>query len=416
MKNFEFSLDKQKNDYFAWGLFIPAMLLIGIGLLSIFSATRGSNMESNFFRQLISTGIGLAIMFIIIYLPKNLLKYSSLFVYGACLISLVLVLLIGTEIYSTRGWIRLGTLSFQPAEFAKLGIIMALANFISSKGFDVGNIRDFGISFLTVLFPLGLVFLQPDHGTSSVLFAIFIGMLFWAGFNSFILFFILTLPVMVVMALKGMVYFVIGVITASIISFLFRKNIFLTISAIVIFVIVGFMAPMFYNNLMEHQKARIETFLNPEADPRGTGYNVLQSVMAVGSGELTGKGFLQGTQTQLRYIPMQWTDFIFSVPTEEFGFIGGTTVILLYLLLILKSVKIAKETEDKFHSLMCFGIATVFIYHCMINIGMAIGLMPVMGIPLPFMSYGGTYMIINLIFVGILLNTHRQNKIKRLTV
>jgi rod shape determining protein RodA len=416
MKNFEFSLDEQRKDYFDWGLFVPAMFLIGIGLLSIFSATRGSNMESNFIRQLISTGIGIAIMFVIIFLPKNLLKLSALFVYGACLITLVLVLIIGVEIYSTKGWLRLGTLSFQPAEFAKLGLIMALANFISSKGVDVGNIRDFGISFLTLLLPLGFVFLQPDHGTSSVLFAIFLGILFWAGFNSFVLFFILSLPVLVVMSLKGMIFYVIGVIIASVISVLFRKNIILTIAAIVIFVVVGYMAPLFYNNLMEHQKARIETFLNPEADPRGTGYNVLQSVMAVGSGELAGKGFLQGTQTQLRYIPMQWTDFIFSVPTEEFGFIGGSIVISLYLMLILRAVKIAKETDDKFQSLMCFGIASVFIYHCLINIGMAIGLMPVMGIPLPFMSYGGTYMIINLIFVGLLLNTHRQYKIKRLAV
>jgi rod shape determining protein RodA len=416
MKNFEFSLDEQKKDYFDFGLFIPTMLLIGIGLLSIYSATRSSNMESNFIRQLISTGIGLAIMFIVIFLPKNLLKLSSLFVYGTCIITLILVLIIGVEIYSTKGWLRIGSLSFQPSEFAKLGVIMALANFISSKGVDVGNIRDFGLSLVTLLIPLGLVFLQPDHGTSSVLFAIFLGILFWAGFYTFVLFFVLALPVLVIMSLKGMIYYVAGVIIASIISFIFRKNLILTISAIVIFVVVGYMAPLFYNNLMEHQKARIETFLNPEADPRGTGYNVLQSVMAVGSGELTGKGFLQGTQTQLRYIPMQWTDFIFSVPTEEFGFAGGTVVILLYLMLILRSIKIAMETDDKFQSIMCFGISTVFIYHCMINIGMAIGLMPVMGIPLPFMSYGGTYMIINLIFVGLLLNTHRQYKIKRLAV
>jgi rod shape determining protein RodA len=193
----------------------------------------------------------------------------------------------------------------------------------------------------------------------------------------------------------------------------FRRKIYFSIIAIAVFFAVGFYGQHFYEVLEPHQKKRIDTFIKADADPRGAGYNVLQSILAVGSGGLTGKGYLQGTQTQLRYIPMQWTDFIFSVPNEEFGFIGGALAILLHVALILRAIKIAYDTDSKFYSVMCIGIATVLFYHITINIGMAIGIMPVMGIPLPFMSQGGTALIINMAMVGLLLNAQRYYKLKR---
>ena len=162
------------------------------------------------------------------------------------------------------------------------------------------------------------------------------------------------------------------------------------------------------NRLEPYQRDRIETFMNPGKNPKGKGYNVIQSILAVGSGGLAGKGFLQGTQTQLRYIPEQWTDFIFSVPTEEFGFIGGAGVVVLLAMFILRAVRIALETDSMFFSVIAFGVASVIFYHTAINIGMAIGLTPVMGIPLPFLSSGGSALMVNLTMVGLLFNAFRS--------
>jgi rod shape determining protein RodA len=205
-----------------------------------------------------------------------------------------------------------------------------------------------------------------------------------------------------------------GVVLFSIFAMLFKVSWIQKGIVISIFILIGYIGPLIYDNLLDHQKSRIETFLNPGSDPRGQGYNVIQSMMAVGSGGLSGKGFLQGTQTQLRYIPMQWTDFIFSVPTEEFGFPAGVGIIMAFVFFLIRAINIAKEADDKFYSIAIFGIASVFLYHIIINIGMVIGLVPVMGIPLPFLSYGGTSMIVNLAFVGFMLNAYRNHRRKRL--
>lgn len=414
MKSLEISLEKQKNNYFDWTLFIASAALTLIGILSIYSATRGSGNDTYIIKQLISVGLGFAVMTTIVFLPKNIIQYVWIPIYSVSILLLVLVLIIGEEIYGTQGWIRLGGFSLQPAEFAKFGVITALAGYLSSKGKYINNIRDAGTSILLTILPFLLIYKQPDHGSASVILAIMIGIFFWAGFNSFVIYFIIMIPVLILLALKGTWFFVVGVSLAAVFSFFFRQKMVFTIAVVIIFVSIGYVAPMIYDSLLSHQKARIETFINPGADPRGSGYNVIQSMMAVGSGGWTGKGFLQGSQTQLRYIPMQWTDFIYSVPTEEFGFLGGVAVIVLFAVLINRAVRIASETDNKFQSTLCFGIAVVFIYHVIINIGMVMGLTPVMGLPLPFLSYGGTAMILNFLFVGILLNTHRHYKLKRL--
>ena len=190
-------------------------------------------------------------------------------------------------------------------------------------------------------------------------------------------------------------------------------NIVATVIVAAIFVSAGVVAPLVYEGLAPHQKERIDTFLNPGSNPLGAGYNVMQSLMAVGSGGVSGKGFTQGTQTQLRYIPMQWTDFIYSVPSEEFGFVGGAIVIALHFGLIWRAIITASIVANKFYSIICIGAATIFFYHTTINIGMAIGIMPVMGIPLPFMSYGGTSLIMTMGLGGLILNAHRQHELKR---
>jgi rod shape determining protein RodA len=189
---------------------------------------------------------------------------------------------------------------------------------------------------------------------------------------------------------------------------LFRRSVMVTLLGFSVSLIIGFSTGFVYQHVMlPHQQKRIQTFLNPNLDPQGAGYHVLQSMLAVGSGGLTGKGFLKGTQTQLRYIPEQWTDFIFCVPTEEFGFLGGMLVIVLQIALVYFAIDTASHLRNKYESTICFGVAAIFLYHTTINVGMAIGLVPVMGIPLPFLSKGGSSLVLNMGMVGLLLNFYR---------
>jgi rod shape determining protein RodA len=370
-------------------------------------------MSSFFYKQIIAAGIGFGAILIITFLPERWITNNAYILYGLSIASLILVQFVGVEVHGTRGWIRFGGLSLQPAEIAKLGTLLAIARHLSLKGTDIRTIRDSAIIFVMVALPVYLIIRQPDFGSATVLVAMLLGILLWSGFDIFAIYFVVSIPVIMFLSLIGQIYQVVTVSVLSVCSFFFRKKLVITIGAIAVFVAIGFIAPIIYNNLMDHQKSRIQTFLNPEANPRGTGYNVIQSLLAVGSGGLTGKGFLQGTQTQLRYIPMQWTDFIFSVPTEEFGFIGGALVVGLLAALIHRSISIASEVDDKFYSIVAIGAGSIFLYHTIINIGMAIGLMPVMGIPLPFLSYGGTSLIMNLSLVGLLLRGYRQNKYKK---
>lgn len=414
MKSTSISLENQAVSYIDWKLLGIVLGLLIIGLVSLFSATGASGMEDSFNRQIISIGFGVFGALVLTFLPPNIMRYTSILFYTGSILLLLAVLFVGEEIYGTRGWIRFGGMSLQPAELSKFGVITMLGYFLSSKGTDITNIRDFSISAIIILIPFSLVFLQPDHGTSSVLAALFLGILFWSGFSQFALYFLISIPFIIIFSLKGFWFSVSGVVIFTAITLFFKNKVIYKVLLILFFLGISYIAPNIYENLKDHQKARIETFLNPGADPRGQGYNVIQSMMAVGSGGLTGKGLMQGTQTQLRYIPMQWTDFIFSVPAEEFGFMGSSALVLLFGFLLLRTLNIAYEADDRFYSVASFGIFSVFLYHILINIGMVLGLVPVMGIPLPFLSYGGTSMIVNFAFVGFLLNSYRNYRRKRL--
>jgi rod shape determining protein RodA len=409
-------LAKQTFNTFDIKLFICTLLLLGIGLLSLYSAVHSSEMITVFSKQLVSAGIGIILMVGLFFAPK---EWIRMMLVPSYLISIFLLLLVltplGTEINGTKGWLRLGFLSLQPAELAKPAVIFFAAWRLSNKYTDVNQSNNFFILLLSFLVPSALILLQPDFGSFSVILVLFCGVLYWAGFNGFILYCIACLPIIGVSGLinKTLLYVMTGLF--STLAFFFKRKLLYTVIAIALFVAVGFGAPLIVNKLQDYQQARIETLLNPESDPLGTGYNVLQSILAIGSGELTGKGYLQGTQTQLRYIPMQWTDFIFSVPNEEFGFIGGASIILLFTFLLWRGVKIAFNAQDRTSSIIAAGIVFTILYHCVINMGMTMGIMPVTGIPLPFISYGGSSLIMNLGLVGILLNINKNTLINQST-
>lgn len=407
---FDSKLTEKKVENFDWTTFFTVVALTVFGILSIYSATSTFS-DSLFTKQVISASLGLVVMLSVAFFPHKKLKSLSYIVYGLSLLMLVLVLFIGVRINGTMGWIRLGGFNLQPAEFAKLGLLMALSSYLSEKGRSINKIDILGRSFMLLLPMLVLVMMQPDVGSASVLMAIFIGILFWTGFNSIILLVVVVAPIILIASLSDSVVYLVAAGTFSIAVLVMKGGLPLKIVAVAALFAIGLAGPVVYKGLAPHQQARIDTFLDPASDPRGAGYNVMQSKLAVGSGGITGKGFQEGTLTQLRYIPEQWTDFIYSVPTEEFGFIGGASVIVLFMVLILRSMKLAIENDYTYFKILCFGIGDIFLYHILINIGMVIGMMPVMGIPLPFMSYGGTSLLFNMVLIGLLLNANRTQKI-----
>ncbi len=408
------STDSGTSFRFDFRTFLVTVALVAIGLISIYSATHDPNAgpdagpSATFISQLVFAIGGLAAMISIAFLPERLVRLGTVPLYVFGLLLLVAVLVVGTARYGQKNWIVLGPLSIQPSEIAKFGTLMLAAMFVGREGRDLANWRDVASLIGIVLLPVPLIMLEPDFGSATVYFAMALGIALWAGADLFLLFAIVAPAGVAIAAFFGPVpmYVVLGVVLLAML--MFRRSVLVTLLGFGLSVIVGFSTGFVYSNVLKpHQKQRIDTFLNPNLDPRGAGYHVIQSTMAVGSGGLTGKGFLQGTQTQLRYIPEQWTDFIFCVPTEEFGFVGGTMVLVLLGSLVWLAVDTAAHLRNKFESTICFGIGVVFFYHAAINIGMAVGLVPVMGIPLPFLSKGGSSLLLNMSMVGLLLNFYR---------
>lgn len=399
-------------DYIDFKLLIPVLALTIIGLISIYSSTSTSAANKEFQNQLISSGIAIFGLLFFTLFPEKLMRYIAIPSYGLAVLLLILALLLGQINYGTRGWINIGGKSFQPAEFAKFAVIIMSGFIFTNLNVSIKYLRTFLLVLTLYLLPVMLILIQPDFGTSVVFFAILFGLLYWTGINSFLLFSIAFIPIILILSLKGGIVFWAGIsIFGLIIFFLFKQKFLLKILVFLVTVSISFISPYIFDNLAPHQKARIDNFLNPGQNKKESGYNVAQSVMAVGSGGLLGKGYMQGTQTQLRYIPMQWTDFIFSVPAEEFGFLGASVVLILYYILIKRIIQLAAMTRSRFFSVVCISTASMFIFHTFINIGMVLGITPVMGIPLPFMSYGGTSLIVNYSLVGLILNSHRTNNL-----
>lgn len=400
-------------DRFNFRILAVVLALITIGLLAIYSATNGNAfVADNFKKQVIGAVAGFIIMITLYYLPPKYLQDSAYPFYGITLFLLVLVLFIGKKILGHTSWFSIGGFGVQPSEFAKIATVLTLSKFLSDKKFDrdLSKPRDFLTSVFIGLFPVVLIMMQPDAGTSLVFFAFLLPILYWGGLPNFLLFVIVTPIFLAVSSFLG-TYFFIGVLVISlIILFFFRKNLLISTLVVILFVVAGTSVNLFYKKLQPYQQKRITAVFNPESDALGSGYNVIQSKIAIGSGGMWGKGFLQGTQTQLKYIPEQWTDFIFCMVGEEFGFAGSIVVVFLFFILIILAIGTAYQCKNKFLSLCTIGFASIFMYHAFFNIGMTCGIMPVIGIPLPFMSYGISFLLSNFIMIGIFLNAYRNRK------
>lgn len=346
-----------------WGILVCTILLIIIGLVALFSATQNSDYDE-FKKQIIWLAISAPVIVVVVLIDYSWFSKLSPILYGISLLLLIAVLF--TEpINGATSWFAFGSFSFQPAEFAKIAVILfttyVICKLQKKDKDEINRFWKLGLTLLTIVVPVILIVIQPDYGTALAFLSALIFMLFVAGIK--------------------------------------KKYIIISILLVVILIPVAY-----FWILPDHAKTRIDVYLNPDIDPRGAGYNIIQSKLAIGAGQIFGMGLLSGNQTQLGYLYPKTTDFIFAVIGEELGFIGGATVIILYIILVTKAIKVAKTAKDDEGAYIAAGIAGIFFFHMLENIGMTMGLLPITGIPLPFVSYGGSSLLTNLILIAILLN------------
>lgn len=353
-------------------LLFATVFLCFYGLLIVYSSTRLEIMgESDpyFFvkRQSLWMLLGFLFLPIIIFFDyHNLERYSKVIYFGA-IVLLIMVIISGRSTYGARRWLAIGPFDFQPSEFAKIALIAFLADFLAKNKPKLDNFFYYLLPFAYTGLLILLVFMQPDLGTSLVYLAILIIMLFVVGVK-----------------IKYLVFTFLAALSSI---------------------------PLLWIFLKDYQKNRLILFLNPNLDPLGGGYNVIQSRIAIGSGGFLGTGIFSGLQSQLNFLPAQHTDFIFSVIGEELGFVGTLLLLGLFAIILWRGIKIALEARDLLGTLLATGAVSFFFFHIVVNIGMTMGMLPATGLPLPFLSYGGSFMISNLIVIGILINVE-LHKIK----
>ena len=398
------------KEYFDFKTFFTVLALVLIGLASVYSATHTAGASVNFHRQIVWAVVGLLGMALVLLIPRRLFQSAALPLYFSSLILLLFVLARGKTVSGATSWFGFGVIGGQPSEFAKLTTVLAFAAYLSKPTTEIESTKGLLTTTAILLLPITLIVLQPDVGTAVVFCAMFPAILYWAGASVFTAIAIISPVIVAAAALVNTTSFIVAIIGVLVILLLLKRDFFTSTVVFSGSVVVGVAVQYLYRRLPLYQQKRIATFLSPDVDPLGAGYNALQAKVAIGSGGLFGKGFLRGTQTQLRFIPAQWTDFIFCVPGEEFGFFGAILVLLLFAFLLFRGVRIASMAKNRFSSLIAIGITSIFATHVFINIGMSLGLTPVIGIPLPFLSYGGSSLITSMIMAGLLLNTYATRK------
>lgn len=392
-------------------LIFSMMGLLAIGLVALYSSSQSlvqSGSETNYFwSQLRWILIGFSALLVIAFLPNRLLYELSYILYGIALFFLLLVLIWGTEGYGAVRWLRFGGFGFQPAEFAKIATLLAVARYLSEERLDINHLKTFLAASAFMLVPFLLIAKQPDLGTALVFVVMSLPVLFWAGLRWENLVLILA-PGLTLFASFNHITFSLVMVLILVYLFYVKPPMPLRVAYFILNVVIGLLTPFLWNQLKDYQKQRITTFWNPEADPLGSGYQIIQSKVAIGSGGFLGKGFLEGSQTQLRFLPEQHTDFIFAVIGEEFGFLGILVGLTLFTVFLVRIVQMANTYRSRFSSIFAIGAGSIIGFHMFINTGMTIGLFPVTGLPLPFVSYGGSALLTNMSMVGILLNFYRH--------
>ena len=403
-------------------LFVIYLALVTIGLLSIYAAAFNADhphiwdFSQNYGKQLVFIGVSLLVGFIILLIDAKVFNAFAYVIYGLSLLSLLLVLVIGSKISGSTSWIQLGPISFQPSEFAKFGTALALAHYLGKLDTDLTKFKTKLTAYGLVFLPMLLILAQGDAGSASV-FIIFLFVIYREGMGGKILIIGLVAATLFIVSLcVSKWYIMIGLAVIYAIFLLMidrtKKNVWLLTGILIAACAFVFSVDFaFHHVLKPHQQTRINIILGKEHDIRGVGYNLNQSMIAIGSGGFSGKGYLHGTMTKYNFVPEQHTDFIFCTVGEESGFIGCFFLIALYLALMLRIIHLAERQRSPFSRIYGYGIACIFFFHFAINIGMTIGLVPVIGIPLPFLSYGGSSLMFfsMMIFVFLKQDANRMN-------
>ena len=414
---------KQKSIFenIDWLLVSMYLVFVLMGWLNIYAAVYNEehksifDMTQSYGRQLMWIGTSLGLALAILVIEGKFYAAFSYPIYIVVLLILLVVLVIAKDVSGARSWIEIGSFKLQPSEFAKFATNMALAKYLSTLNIRMEDMRTKLTAAIIILIPMALTLLQNDTG-SALVFCSFVFVLYREGLSQNVLIFAFLTGILFVMALMVPNVILLSVIGGLGVLFwlLMRKTIrnFITIFSITLLAAgVVFSVDYAYNTILQtHQRERIEVLLGKKVDPKGVGYNVNQSLIAIGSGGLTGKGYLQGTQTKYDFVPEQSTDFIFCTVGEEWGFMGTTFVLLLYLGMLYRILFIAERQRSQYTRIYAYGVASIFFFHLMINVGMAIGLAPVIGIPLPFFSYGGSslWSFTILLFILIKLDSYRM--------
>ena len=355
--------DRRIFQYFDWTLLGFVLAICGIGILNIYSTGFSSSQQQIplYVKQIQWVGLGLVLMLTVFFIDYRVIVEYAYIIYGVAVVLLVVVMLFGYSSHGSQRWIDIGFFSLQPSELMKVVIVIVLARYFDNhKSNEPYKLKELWVPFFLVAFPFLLILRQPDLGTALMLMIVFGSIVLFTGID--------------------------------------KKSFWTLVVTGLIFM------PVAWFFLKDYQRQRLITFLNPEKDPLGAGYHVIQSMIAVGSGKILGKGFLSGSQTQLKFLPEQQTDFIFSVFAEEWGFLGAMILLVLFMIVILWGLKIASQAKDSVGTTIAFGITALIAWEFFINIGMVLGILPVVGIPLPFFSYGGSAMFSLMLAVGLLMN------------
>lgn len=396
------------------------LLLVIAGWFNIYSVVydpenTGFSFATRYGKQLMFIGFAFLLGAAVLIADIRIFMQFAYLYYGMAIVLLLAVLVLGSEISGARSWIKIGSLSIQPSEFAKVATCLAFSKYVSQPAMNMKRAKNQIVASLWFLFPMALILLQPDAG-SALVFVSFVLVLYREGMSGKVLLAGLVAIVLFVAALLVNRYILIGIIFVAVAALLFRnKRTFKNVSlAILLFGICSCYTlgvEYAFNKLSPHQQTRINVLLGKEMDVKGAGYNVNQSKIAIGSGGLTGRGYLQGTQTKFNFVPEQSTDFIFCTLGEEWGWLGCTVFLVLYMALLLRLLKIAERQRNVYARVYGYGVACIFFVHLFVNVGMTIGLLPVIGIPLPFFSYGGSslWAFTLLLFIFIKMDTRRYS-------
>ncbi len=389
-----------------WRIISAALFLSMIGILLIMSAQHYADSaysQSFYLRQSLWLLIALVAFAVVIHLPLRLFDVSAYLFFGITLSLLVLVLLVGSSRMGATRWFSFGPINLAPSDVAKLAVVLALSRFFAYTKLPPASKRRLAFTAILTLIPVMLILKQPDLGTSLVFWIILFALWFWSGLSPVYLILILSPLASLVAAshwLAWALYF------AVLLTFLFlsRPGMLFSVLVVVTNLAFGAITPYIWNRMADYQKLRMLTFLDPGRDPRGAGYQIIQSKIAIGSGGVWGKGLLSGSQTRLDFLPERHTDFIFSVLGEEFGLWGSLLVIMLFGVIFYRAIRIATRCRSRFASNVVVGAAAVLLFQFFVNIGMTLGFMPVTGLALPFLSYGGTSLVLTWALIGLIVS------------